>query len=293
MKKYKAFTSSPVLVDPNDICNAVVGLKATRVLHYQRQGPVAEIGIEQIIGEVLCPKCQSVASVKDRPWVIYVDLPFGGTPVRIAWRKHRVICVESSCEQGSWTLGDHRIAAARSLLTTRAAKWATKQVGGGRTVTEVAAELGCVCQLESSTPSVRCPLTTPHSALRRVGALRGRQRPIPHPRLGGEVSDRALRRFTEQTRAGNGAACRCYPIHWAQPDRAARPRACRGSRRSYWSRCMPAHRVEPADVDDSQRLTFADDQPWHGTRYPWPPGPEVRRRDVRIGTPLETSHTLT
>ncbi|MDA8103366.1 MAG: hypothetical protein M0Z34_10415 [Nitrospiraceae bacterium] len=57
MKKYKAFTSSPVLVDPNDICNAVVGLKGTRVLHYQRQGPVAEIGIEQIIGEVLCPKC--------------------------------------------------------------------------------------------------------------------------------------------------------------------------------------------------------------------------------------------
>ncbi len=67
MKKYKAFTNSPVLVDPNDICNAVVGLKGTRVLHYQRQGPVAEIGIEQIIGEVLCPKCQSVARVKDRP----------------------------------------------------------------------------------------------------------------------------------------------------------------------------------------------------------------------------------
>ncbi len=143
MKKYKAFTSSPVLFDPNDICNAVVGLKGTRVLHYQRQGPMAEIGIEQTIGEVLCPKCQSVARVKDRPWVIYVDLPFGGTPVRIAWRKHRMICVESSCGQGSWTLGDHRIAAARSLLTTRAAKWATRQVGGGRTVTEVAAELGC------------------------------------------------------------------------------------------------------------------------------------------------------
>ena len=50
---------------------------------------------------------------------------------------------EPSCDQGSWTLSDHRIAAARSLLTTRAAKWATKQVGGGRTVTEVAKELRC------------------------------------------------------------------------------------------------------------------------------------------------------
>ena len=28
-------------------------------------------------------------------------------------------------------------------MTTRAAKWATRQVGGGRTVYEVAAELGC------------------------------------------------------------------------------------------------------------------------------------------------------
>ena len=38
---------------------------------------------------------------------------------------------------------DHRIAAKNCLLTTRAAKWATVQVGGGRTVSEVAAELAC------------------------------------------------------------------------------------------------------------------------------------------------------
>ena len=38
---------------------------------------------------------------------------------------------------------DHRIAAKKCLLTTRAAKWATVQVGGGRTVSEVAAELAC------------------------------------------------------------------------------------------------------------------------------------------------------
>ena len=40
-------------------------------------------------------------------------------------------------------LDDHRIAAKNCLLTTRAAKWATVQVGGGRTVSEVAAELAC------------------------------------------------------------------------------------------------------------------------------------------------------
>ena len=40
-------------------------------------------------------------------------------------------------------LEDHRIAAKQCLLTTRAAKWATRQVGGGRTVSEVADELAC------------------------------------------------------------------------------------------------------------------------------------------------------
>jgi transposase len=40
-------------------------------------------------------------------------------------------------------LTDHRIAAKNCLLTTRAAKWATVQVGTGRTVSEVAKELDC------------------------------------------------------------------------------------------------------------------------------------------------------
>jgi len=40
-------------------------------------------------------------------------------------------------------MGDHRIAAKNCLLTTRAAKWATVQVGTGRTVKEVAEELSC------------------------------------------------------------------------------------------------------------------------------------------------------
>jgi len=47
------------------------------------------------------------------------------------------------CAKKSWVLEDHRIAAKHCLLTTRAAKWATVQVGGGRTVSEVAGELDC------------------------------------------------------------------------------------------------------------------------------------------------------
>jgi transposase len=81
--------------------------------------------------------------VKDHPVVRYVDLPVYGVAMHLAWRKHRMRCVNASCRTKSWVLCDHRIAAKGCLLTTRAAKWATVQVGTGRTVSEVAQELSC------------------------------------------------------------------------------------------------------------------------------------------------------
>jgi transposase len=84
-----------------------------------------------------------LAQVNKRPVVHYVDLPVYGTPMSLAWKKHRMRCVNVRCPTKSWVLSDHRIAAKHCLLTTRAAKWATVQVGGGRTVSEVAAELAC------------------------------------------------------------------------------------------------------------------------------------------------------
>ncbi len=73
----------------------------------------------------------------------YIDLPVYGTPMRLCWKKHRMRCVNRGCETRTFLVQDHRIAAKHCLLTTRAAKWATVQVGTGRTVSEVAAELDC------------------------------------------------------------------------------------------------------------------------------------------------------
>lgn len=120
-----------------------MGLKDVRVLHYERRGPDVELMIEQAVEDVRCPSCGGRAQVKERPVVRYVDLPVYGTPMRLAWRKHRMRCSDGSCPRRSWVLADHRIAAKNCLLTTRAAKWATVQVGGGRTVSEVAGELAC------------------------------------------------------------------------------------------------------------------------------------------------------
>ncbi len=120
-----------------------MGLKDVRVLHYQRHGPNVELMIEQVIDGVRCPSCGERAQVKERPVVHYVDLPVYGTAMALAWKKHRMRCANPLCPRRTWVLSDHRIAAKNCLLTTRAAKWATVQVGSGRTVSEVAGELDC------------------------------------------------------------------------------------------------------------------------------------------------------
>ena len=92
---------------------------------------------------ILGPVCAGRALVHERPVVHYVDLPVYGVAMSLSWKKHRMRCDNPTCEKKTWMLEDHRIAAKNCLLTTRAAKWATVQVGGGRTVSEVAAELEC------------------------------------------------------------------------------------------------------------------------------------------------------
>lgn len=135
--------STFVLFHPSEILQALVGLKDVAVVCLERRGPDVELMIEQVVGEVRCPSCAGRAQVKERPVVHYVDLPVYGVPMSLAWKKHRMRCVNPRCPKRSWVLSDHRIAAKNCLLTTRAAKWATVQVGGGRTVSEVAAELSC------------------------------------------------------------------------------------------------------------------------------------------------------
>ncbi len=135
--------STFVITDPTEIVRALVGLKDVRVLAYERRGPDTRLVIEQTLDEVRCPRCAGAARVKDRPVVTYIDLPVFGSPMRLTWRKHRMRCVDPACAMTTWVLRDHRIAAVSCLLTTRAAKWATEQVGTGRSVKEVAAELGC------------------------------------------------------------------------------------------------------------------------------------------------------
>lgn len=135
--------STFTVTDPTLILRALVSLKDVRVLDYQRDRQVVSLRIEQVLKDRACPKCGVTAWVKDRPEVAYVDLATYGKPMRLIWRKHRLKCPNPNCEATSWMSADPRIAPVGGCMTTRAAKWATKQVGQGRTVKEVAVELGC------------------------------------------------------------------------------------------------------------------------------------------------------
>ena len=69
-----------------------------------------------------------------------MDQPCFGRAVILEWSKRRWRCPDSGCGVGSFTEQDPRIAPVWARLASRAARWATRRVGRGRTVAE---ELGC------------------------------------------------------------------------------------------------------------------------------------------------------
>lgn len=131
-------------VEPTRMCALLVGLPDVTVLGVEDTDGPLRVHVEVPIAVMGCAGCGTRARVKERPVVELVDLPAFGRPARLVWRKHRFWCPDPDCPQGSWT-GEHRqIALPRAVMTDRAGRWVTVQVGRqGRSVAEVARELGC------------------------------------------------------------------------------------------------------------------------------------------------------
>jgi transposase len=126
------------------MCALLVGLPDVRVIGVADWPGALVVHVEQDSLRPVCPACGTPAWVKDRPEIMLVDLPVFGRPCRLVWHKHRWCCPNPHCTTGSWTGEDPRIAAPRLAMTDRAGRWVTGQVGRrGRTVNEVARELGC------------------------------------------------------------------------------------------------------------------------------------------------------
>jgi len=131
--------------NPTRMCELLVGLPDVDVLGVDdlKHGSL-RIHIETRAERPGCPSCGVFAQVKDRPVVELIDLPAFGRRTRLVWHKFRWCCPEGTCPMGSWTEEDPRIGAPRMLISDRAGRWVTAQVGRcARSVAEVAAELGC------------------------------------------------------------------------------------------------------------------------------------------------------
>ena len=121
------------------MCALLVGLPDVRVLGVGEWPQWLRIVMMTDVDRPSC--CDRPAYRHGVREVTLVDLPVFGRPARLVWRKQRWRC--PSCHR-SWTTQDPRIASTRCQLTTRAARWATLQVGcHGRSVYEVAHDLSC------------------------------------------------------------------------------------------------------------------------------------------------------
>lgn len=90
-----------------------------------------EVHVEtRLVGPERCGACGTTAWIKDRPRLVLVDLPAFGRRVRLVWHKRRWCCPQAGCPTGSWTEQVAAIAASRLVLTDRAGRWVTVQVGG-------------------------------------------------------------------------------------------------------------------------------------------------------------------
>ena len=132
-------------LDPTRMCELLVGLPDVNVLAVADvAGEPLRVHVETREPRPSCPACAGVVVIKDRAPVELVDLAVFGRRARLIWVKHRWSCPSDSCSTRSWT-GEHpAIAAPRLGMTDRAGRWVTQQVGQlGRTVNEIALELGC------------------------------------------------------------------------------------------------------------------------------------------------------
>ena len=125
--------------DPTPMCAVLVGLPDVTVRGVSEWPKWLRVEVTTALER---PSCGRTAWHHGTREVVLVDLAMVGRPVRLAWCKQRWRC--PICRR-TWIEQQPEIASAGCALTTRAARWATLQVGRhGRCVVKAADDLGCV-----------------------------------------------------------------------------------------------------------------------------------------------------
>ena len=130
------------MVDYRRVSEVLVGLEGVEVVGAEETGGFLVVEV-RLVERPRCGGCGGRVLSKGWKGVRLVDQPCFGRSVRMVWRKRRWVCPVAGCGVGSFTERAPWVAPVRARLTTRAARWATRQVGEGRTVSEAAKELRC------------------------------------------------------------------------------------------------------------------------------------------------------
>ncbi len=120
----------------------LLGLDGFEVLAAEVVGGEWRLVVQTTPELVGCPRCGVRAQAHGRRTVRVRDLPAGGRPVVLAWRKRIWRCREPACGVRTWT---ERVAAIgpRAVLTQRARAEACRRVGkDAHAVAAVARDLG-------------------------------------------------------------------------------------------------------------------------------------------------------
>ena len=122
--------------------SALLGLDGFEVLAARVVGGEWQLEVQTMATVVGCMGCGVRAEAHGRCTVSVRDLPIGGRPVVLAWRKRLWRCQEPACGVRTWT---ERVAAIgpRAVLTERARAEACRRVGkDAHAVAAVARDLG-------------------------------------------------------------------------------------------------------------------------------------------------------
>jgi transposase len=106
-----------------------LGARGFVVREVMEDGNELVVAIETTIdAPVGCVACGTRARAKDRRRVRLRDAPIGSRPVQLVWHKRVWSCPEPDCSAKTWTEQRPDVAAARRVLTERAARWVCDRV---------------------------------------------------------------------------------------------------------------------------------------------------------------------
>ncbi len=204
-------------VDPTRALGLAVGLGAdveVVAVDDRRSGPLV-VRVRLAGARPACGLCDGRVWSKGSRQVRLADLPAFGRPARLVWDKRRWRCPDRGCAAGSFAEQAPQTAPARTRLTSRAARWATRRTGRGHTVTDArrGVLLDIVAGRSAAGPTRWLRARPPHP--RRAGPRPARPRILaraepsrPHPSpLGRPDHQLAPRRVTNgPTEAVNNLA---------------------------------------------------------------------------------------